>query len=112
MPSRVIFILKNTEPYLHTFGEIDKPSRYNIVGDKQVSNLDLVNIIADLMGKTPKIKMVDYHTHNAGHDLHYGLDGTLLQELGWNPPMKFEESLKNCIEWHQRHPEWYASTDM
>ena len=108
----VLFILKNTKPNMHTFGEIDKPSRYNIVGDKQVSNLDLVHIIADLMGKTPKIKMVDYHTHNAGHDLHYGLDGTLLQELGWTPPMSFEESLQNTIKWHQENPKWYESKDM
>lgn len=106
----VLFILNNTKPLMHKFGEIDKPSRYNIVGDKQVSNLDLVYLIASLMEKEPKIKMVDYHTENAGHDLHYGLDGTLLQNLGWNPPLGFEESLKNTIEWHQEHPEWYDNT--
>ena len=75
-----------------------------------MSNLDLVHIIAGLMGKEPKIKMVDYHTHNAGHDLHYGLDGTLLENLGWKPPHSFEGSLKNTIDWHREHPEWYDNT--
>lgn len=102
----VLFILQNTEPHRHVFGEIDRPSRYNIVGDAQISNLDLVHIIAGLMDKKPKIKMVDYHTHNAGHDLHYGLDGTLLQDLGWKPPMSFEESMLQTIKWQQDNPKW------
>lgn len=106
----VVFILKNTKPNMHTFGQIDMPSRYNIVGDKQVSNLDLVHTIADLMGIEPKIQMVDYHTNNPGHDLHYGLDGTLLKELGWTPPMTFEESMQRTINWHQENPEWYKHT--
>lgn len=102
----VLFILKNVKPILHGFGEIDKPVRLNIVGDKQVSNLELVETIGRLMGKTPKIEMVDYHTNNPGHDLHYGLDGKALEDLGWKSPVLFEDSLKNTIEWQQRNPEW------
>ena len=102
----VLFILKNVKPRLHAFGEIDEPERFNIVGDKQVSNLELVETIARLMGKSPIIQMVDYHVNNPGHDLHYGLDGSKLAALGWKSPLSFEESLKNTIEWQQRNPEW------
>lgn len=102
----ILFILKNVEPIMHGHGEIDLPERLNIVGDKQVDNLELVQTIGRLMGKEPKHEMVNFHENNPGHDLHYGLDGTKLKEMGWTSPMSFEESLKQTIEWQQNHPEW------
>lgn len=102
----ILFILKNVKPTSHSHGEIDKPTRLNIVGDKQIANDGLVDIIANLMGKTPKKEMVYFHEDNPGHDLHYGLDGSKLKELGWTSPVSFEESMKNTIEWQQRNPEW------
>ena len=102
----LLFILKNIEPVIHTHGEIDRPVRLNIVGNKQISNLDLVNIIARLMGKKAKTKLIYFHNDNPGHDLHYGLDGSKLEKLGWKPPLSFEESMKNTIEWQQKNSEW------
>ena len=102
----ILFILRNVKPIVHSHGEIDRPVRLNIVGDKQIANDELVDIIADLMGKTPKKEMVYFHEDNPGHDLHYGLDGSKLKELGWTPPLSFEESMKNTIEWQTRNKEW------
>lgn len=102
----IVFILKNVKPILHSHGEIDRPVRLNIVGDKQVSNLDLVEIISKLMGKPAKTEMVYFHEDNPGHDLHYGLNGDKLKKLGWISPVSFEESMKSTIEWQQRNPEW------
>lgn len=106
--SAVRFILQNVPPVIHQPGEIDLPVRLNIVGDKQVSNLELVEIIGRLMGKIPKVEMVSFHSDNPGHDLHYGMNGDKLAALGWKSPMPFEESLKNTITWQQEHPEWMA----
>jgi dTDP-glucose 4,6-dehydratase len=102
----VLFILKNKEPHLHQAGEIDRPDRYNIVGDKQVDNLELATTIARLMGKELDYELVDFHSKQPGHDLHYGLDGTKLKEMGWKSPLSFEDSMKNTIEWQKQHPEW------
>jgi len=102
----LLFILKNLPPYLHTPGEVDRPDRYNIVGDKQVSNLELAQVIADLMGKKLKYELVDFHSTRPGHDLHYGLDGTKLKKLGWKSPLPFEESLRQTIQWQLEHSEW------
>lgn len=102
----VLFILQNTKPYLHKAGEIDKPDRYNIVGDAQVDNLQLAKTIAELMGKDLIYELVDFHKDQPGHDLHYGLDGTKLAKLGWVSPVGFKVSLKNTIEWQQEHKEW------
>lgn len=101
----VLFILKN-EPTMHESGAIDRPDRYNIVGDKQIDNAELVDIIGGMMGFSPDVNLVKFHGTNPGHDLHYGLDGTKLAELGWNPPVSFEESLRNTIDWQKDNPEW------
>lgn len=102
----VIFILKNLPPTPHQPGHIDRPDRYNIVGDKQVNNLELAETIANLMGEVLRYELVDFHSKQPGHDLHYGLDGQKLADLGWKSPLSFEESLKNTIDWQRRHPEW------
>ncbi len=102
----LIFILNNVEATLHDAGEIDRPVRLNIVGDKQISNEELVQIIAGMMRGFAKYKRVAFHDHNPGHDLHYGLDGTKMRELGWTSPETFEASMKRCIQWQKAHPEW------
>lgn len=102
----VMFILNKKKARLHRAGWIDRPLRYNIVGDKQISNLELAEIIAKLMGRELKYNVVDFHSHEPGHDVHYGLDGTKLEKLGWKSPVSFEESMKNTIEWQQQHAGW------
>ncbi len=104
----LLFILKNVKPIIHAHGEIDRPVRLNIVGDKQVSNLELVQLISELMGKKAKYELSYFHEDNPGHDLHYGLNGELMNSLGWKSPVGFEESMKNTIGWQQRNPEWLA----
>lgn len=102
----VLFILNNLAPRLHEPGQIDRPDRYNIVGDKQVSNLAMAQTLAGLMGKQLDYELVDFHSKQPGHDLHYGLDGEKLATLGWKSPTGFEESLKKTIEWQTRNKEW------
>lgn len=102
----VKYILTNLTPHEHQPGQIDRPLRLNIVGDKQVSNLELVQTIGKLMGKEPKKEMAYFHEENPGHDLHYGLDGSELKTIGWSSPVGFEDSLKNTIEWQKANPKW------
>jgi len=102
----LLFIIKNLPPHLHESGALDKPDRYNIVGDKQLDNLELAQMIADYMNKKLKYEFVDFHSTRPGHDVHYGLDGTKLKNLGWKSPMSFEDSLKNIIEWQTENPDW------
>lgn len=102
----LIFIIQNTKPHLHVPGEVDKPDRYHIAGDKQVDNLELAQMIAKLMGKDLKYKVVDFHSTRPGHDPHYGLNDDKIKDLGWKSPVSFEQSLENTIKWQQEHEEW------
>ena len=73
--------------------------KYNIAGEKEVSNLEMAQLIAGYMKKELQYKMVDFHSDRPGHDLRYGLDGTKLFNMGFSLPLNFEESLRKTVEW-------------
>ena len=102
----ILFLLKNCPPHMHVANTADRPDRYNIGGERQLDNLELAQLIAKLMGKELKYKLVDSHTARPGHDPHYGLDSTKLYSLGWKAPVDFETSLKNTIDYQTEHKEW------
>lgn len=104
----LLFIIKKLPIRLHMDGEVDRPDRYNIVGDEQVDNLSLAKLIAELMDKPLKYELQDVHKNRPGHDRHYGLDGTKLKKKGWKSPMPFKESLKNTIEWQVENEYWIS----
>jgi dTDP-glucose 4,6-dehydratase len=101
----VEFII-NLGAYHHKIGEVDEPYRYNIVGDRAYSNLELAQLIAKLMGKELKYVLQDFHKDNPAHDIHYGLDGSLLANAGWKPSKDFETCLGEIITWQQENKEW------
>jgi dTDP-glucose 4,6-dehydratase len=99
-------LLTHTTPHIHVEGTVDKPDRYNIVGDKQITNVELVEMIAGFMGTEAKLEVEDSKVTRPGHDAHYGLDGAKLHGLGWRSPMSLEDSMKNVVQWYEDNPEW------
>ena len=104
----IVFIIKNLRPYIHMPLKSDMPDRYNIAGDRQLDNLELAQLIADLMGKKLDYEIQDSHTTRPGHDPHYALDDSKIKKLGWKSPISFEDSLKNVIKWQQTNKEWIS----
>lgn len=82
--------------------------KYNIVGDQEVSNLELAQQIANNLGRKLKYEMVDFHSSRPGHDLRYGLDGEKMKSLGWKHKVSFEDGLKNTVEWVAKTQSWQA----
>ena len=94
--SAVLFLIQNG-----VLGE-----KYNIAGEKEVSNLEMAQMIARFMNKRLDYEMVDFHSSRPGHDLRYGLDGTKLFSMGFKLPIDFEHSLKKTVLWTLEHPKW------
>lgn len=80
------------------YPEVDRPERFNIVGEKEVDNLTLAQMIAGFLGKPLKYELTDFHSSRPGHDCRYALDGTRLAEAGWAPAVSFEESLEATVK--------------
>jgi len=95
-----LFLLNHGKPGAH----------YNVVGDVEMYNDDLVKVIAELMGKKPRIQYVDCNKARPGHDRRYSLDGSKLKNMGWQQPIDFKTSLQTTIDWvvDNQHPEGVA----
>jgi dTDP-glucose 4,6-dehydratase len=89
-----------------TYGESSLPLKYHVVGEKEVSNLEMAELIAEMLGKKLNYKVVDFHSARPGHDLRYGLDGTKLANTGWKHPISLEESLSKTVDWYLNNPNW------
>ena len=105
-----LFLLKNITPnmYKDIKNVIIKPDRFNIVGEMELNNLEMAQMIADIIGKPLKYVFKDFHSCRSGHDRRYALDGSKMKELGWNPPVPLKKSLEKVVEWTLEHPEWLA----
>lgn len=84
------------------------PHRFHIVGDREVDNLEMAQLIADAVGKPLSYKLEDFHSSRPGHDLRYALDGSKIAAIGWKAPMPLEASIKSTVEWTLAHPEWLS----
>ena len=93
--------------YLHLIRNQIHDGEYHITGEKEVDNLELAQMIANIIGKELKYEMVDFHSSRPGHDLRYALSPKSMDDIGWCTPQTFEESLKQTIEWTLKRPEWY-----
>jgi len=100
-----LFLLRNVQPVGYSGGE-QKPSRYNIVGQEEITNLDLAQRVADIMGKKLKFCYEDFHLTRPGHDRRYALDGSKIAELGWKHPIPFDETLRRVVQWSIDNPMW------
>jgi len=100
----LLFMLQNVPVPLYP--QANRPERFNIVGGKQISNLDMALLIANIMGEELKYKMVDAETSRPGHDPFYGLSGEKLRNYGHAFPKNLEESLERTVKWTMEHPEW------
>jgi dTDP-glucose 4,6-dehydratase len=89
-----------------TYGESSLPLKYHVVGEKEVSNLEMAELIAEMLGKKLNYKIVDFHSARPGHDLRYGLDGTKLANTGWKHPISLEDSLSKTVDWYLNNPNW------
>jgi dTDP-glucose 4,6-dehydratase len=88
------------------YGEADRPLRMNIVGEREVNNLEMADMIAQFIGKPLEYEIVDFHSSRPGHDLRYAIDGSQMASTGWWAPVSLEESLERTVNWTLKHPEW------
>ena len=83
------------------FGEV-----YNIGGNNEWYNIDIVKIILKLLGKTEN--QITYVKDRPGHDRRYAIDSTKIQtELNWKPKYQFEDGIAQTIKWYVDNESWW-----
>ena len=87
---------------------------YNIGGDNERSNLQLVQTICSLLdrlqprGTGSYADLITFVTDRPGHDARYAIDASRIRvELGWRPSITVEEGLERTVRWYLGNAEWW-----
>ena len=88
---------------------------YNVGGNNEVKNIDLVHMLCNLMDELaptlpvkPSKQLITFVKDRPGHDRRYAIDATKIKtELGWSPTVTVEEGLRQTIEWYLTHEDWW-----
>ena len=76
--------------------------KYNIGGECETQNIDLIKKIISLMGKDES--MIEYVKDRPGHDRRYSTDiSKITKDLNWKPRFDINDGLTKTIEWYERH---------
>lgn len=88
---------------------------YNVGGNNEVKNLDLVEQLCELMDElatdlpvSPSKKLITFVKDRAGHDRRYAIDASKIkQELGWTPQETVSGGLRRTVEWYLANRNWW-----
>ncbi len=89
--------------------------KYNIGGNNEKENIDVVTTICNLVDKKcgllesgmPRRHQIVFCADRLGHDRRYAIDATKIKnELGWQPRVSFEEGIEKTLDWYLAHQSW------
>ena len=79
---------------------------YNIGGGRELTNNEITSLILEAMGGDES--SIEYVEDRKGHDLRYSVDWTKInRELGYEPQVKFEDGLRETIQWYRDNEAWW-----
>ncbi len=101
--------------WLHVFDHCDAIDKvlhegktgeiYNIGGNNERANIDIVKLIIKSLGKEETL--IKYVKDRPGHDRRYAIDNTkIASQLGWQPKYTFEQGMKTTINWYVENSNW------
>jgi dTDP-glucose 4,6-dehydratase len=88
---------------------------YNIGGNNEQTNLDLVKHICTLLdelhpGPQPYASLITFVTDRPGHDLRYAIDPTKIRDqLSWQPRETFQTGFRKTIQWYLENQDWWKN---
>jgi len=96
--------------------ERGRPGRsYNIGGEAEARNIDLVRRICAILdrrhpGGAPHARLIAFVPDRPGHDARYAIDpGRIRAELGWRPSMTLDEGLERTVGWYLANEPWWRA---
>lgn len=84
--------------------------KYNIVGEREMNNLQVAQTIADAIHVELKYELVDFHSSRPGHDLRYALDGRkMLHDMEWESRVPITTRIEQIVAWTLSNPHWLVT---
>ena len=88
---------------------------YNIGGENEARNIDLVRMICAILdakrpGAKPYAEQITFVTDRPGHDARYAIDPSRIrEELGWRPSVTLEQGLEKTVQWYLDNEGWWRA---
>lgn len=92
-------------------GRVDET--YNIGGNNEWTNMDIVTLVCDLMDKhhpdgAPHTQLITHVKDRLGHDRRYAIDaGKIMSELGYSPAETFKTGIRKTVNWYIKNESWW-----
>jgi len=102
-----LFVMDNCEAIDTVFHKGIIGEIYNIGGDCEKKNIDVVKNILKLTNKGEEF--IEYVKDRLAHDRRYSLDSSKIKELGWKQSTDFNQGLKQTVEWYKNNEQWWKS---
>ena len=95
-----IYVEDHCEAIYEVYKHGEMGEKYNIGGECEVKNIDLVHKLIDMLGGSEDL--IEYVDDRPGHDLRYAIDNAkIASELNWKPKHTLEQGLEKTIEWYR-----------
>lgn len=94
-------------------GEVGRT--YNIGGQNEVKNIDLVRLLCRILDRLRPAKesyesLIEFVEDRPGHDHRYAIDSSrIAAELGWQPSVTLEEGLERTVRWYLENEAWWRT---
>ena len=84
----------------------DVGQKYNIGGECEMTNLELVKMILKLMNASENL--IEFVDDRPGHDLRYAIDNAkIYKTISFQPEINIEDGLKKTIDWYEKNRDQY-----
>ena len=87
---------------------------YNIGGDSEASNIDIVRMICEILDnrltrdRGTYADLIEFVADRPGHDRRYAIDAKKIrQDLGWEPSVTLERGLEMTVSWYIDNEDWW-----
>ena len=110
-----LYVIDHCSALLDVFEKGETGETYNIGGNSEYKNIDIVHRLCDILDeklnrKTSSRKLVEFVTDRPGHDRRYAIDASKIKNfIGWQPEYSFKQAIEETVEWFLHHMDWVDS---
>ena len=110
-----LYVEDHADPLLTVLEKGQVGRSYNVGGENECTNLDLVTRICALLDEAvpegaPHARLIRFVTDRPGHDLRYAIDPSRIrEELGWRPRTTLDDGLRATVRWYLDNRNWWQA---